>query len=85
MSIKRPHATSYELAIAMFVLICHRLQDIVEMCSDVDLDVYNGQMLNVNMQIKMPYETLLEIAMFILNLTVCEIITYELPNVGLLN
>ena len=50
---------------------------------DLDIDLYNGSMLNINVPMGRPCTTfyLFTIAMFALSVTVCGIITFELHNV----
>ena len=57
----------FDANIVMFVII-----------SDITLEWAHA---NENMPIKRPHATLYLLAMFILSVTVCEIITFELPGV----
>ena len=64
--------------------ICHYLRDISSRnVYDLDPDLYNGPRSNINMPIENPHMTfyVLAIAMFVPSVTVCKIMTFELPNV----
>ena len=71
------------LAIAMFALpvtVCENKQN--KNVDDLDHGVENWTWSNVNMPIEMPHAVFwLAIAMMVISITACEIITYELPNV----
>ena len=74
---KRPYATSYLLAIAMFALsvtVCEILT--VEICKPLTLTFRIEPGSNINMSVERPHATshVLTIAVFDLSVTVCEII-----------
>ena len=62
--------------------VCHRSPDFHSR-NFLELNSKNEPKSNVNMRIERPHVTsyVLSIAMFVLSVTVCEIITYELLNV----
>ena len=60
---------------------CHRLRNIYSRnVHDLNIDLYNLPMSNVNISIERPHATsyVLVIAMSVLSVIACEIITYEL-------